>query len=59
MLASAVQVSVSLDQNIHCVDILLEPVILKNNVLASQLTVQRIYTFRMGLHVAMIRPTAT
>ena len=59
MQASAVQVSVGLDQNIRCVDILLESVILKNNVLASQLTVQKIYTFRMDLHVAIIRPTAT
>ena len=57
--ANAAQVSVSLDQNIRCVDMLLGSAMLKNIALASLLTVQRIVTARMDLHVTLTRPTAT
>ena len=59
MLASAAQISVSLDQKIYCVDMLLDSVILKNDVLASLVTVQRIVTSRMDLHVIITPLIAT
>ena len=59
MLANAAQVSVSLDQKTHCVDALQGSVILKSTALASLLTVQRIFTARMDLHVTITRATAT
>ena len=58
MQASAAQVSASLHQKIHCVDALLDSVILKSTVLASLLTAQRMNTARMDLHVIITRPTA-
>ena len=57
--ASAAQVSVSLDLQIHCVDMLLGSVTLKSTVLASLLTAQKIVTVRMDLHVMITRPTVT
>ena len=59
MLASAAQANASSKAQPHCVDLLLDHVTLKNSVLASLLTAQRIYTSKMDLRVMITRLTAT